>query len=119
MISLPIGRGRPSPGFFADVLVAKHGDHLPLYRQTEIYAREGVELDRLTLADWIGAAAAVLTPLAETISRHVLAGRAPCRRYARSGARPGFGKTATGRLWVYVRDERPHAGDAAPAVLYR
>jgi len=53
MISLPIGRGRPSPGFFADVLVAKYGDHLPLYRQIEIYAREGVELDRLTLADWM------------------------------------------------------------------
>lgn len=120
MPSLPIERGRPGPGLLAHVLVAKYADHLPLYRQSEIYAREGVELDRSTLADWVGSAAALLTPLAEAIGKHAMAGPAlhaddtPVPVLA-----PGFGKTATGRLWVYVRDERPHAGDAAPAVLYR
>jgi transposase len=53
MPSLPIERGRPGPGLLAHVLVAKYADHLPLYRQSEIYAREGVELDRSTLADWV------------------------------------------------------------------
>ena len=120
MPSLPIERGRPGPGLLAHVLVAKYADHLPLYRQSEVYAREGVDLDRSTLADWVGSAAALLTPLAEAIGKHAMAGRAlhaddtPVPVLA-----PGFGKTATGRLWVYVRDERPHAGDAAPAVLYR
>lgn len=120
MPSWPIERGRPGPGLLAHVLVAKYADDLPLYRQSEIYAREGVELDRSTLADWVGSAAALLTPLAEAIGKHAMAGPAlhaddtPVPVLA-----PGLCKTATGRLWVYVRDERAHAGDAAPAVLYR
>lgn len=120
MPPLPIERERPGPGLLAHVLVARYTDHLPRYRQSEIYAREGVELDRSTLVDWVGSAAALLTPLAEAIGTHVPAGRAlhadvtPVPVLA-----PGFGKTATGRLWVYVRDEHPHAGGSAPAVLYR
>ncbi len=93
---------------------------IPLYRQAEIYARDGVDLDRATLADWVGKAAWLLRPLSERIGAHVMAGSVihaddtPVPVLA-----PGRGKTKTGRLWVYLRDERPHAGPAPPAVLYR
>ncbi len=118
--SLPIRRGRAGPGLLAHVLVAKFCDHLPLYRQAEIYAREGVELERSTLADWVGQSAALLRPLVDALERHVLAGAClhaddtPVPVLA-----PGTGKTSTGRLWAYLRDERPHAGSAPPAVRYR
>jgi transposase len=118
--SLPIARGRPGPALLAHVLVSKYADHLPLYRQAEIYARDGVELERSTLADWVGRSAALLDPLIEALGRHVLAGPSlhaddtPVPVLA-----PGTGKTATGRLWTYVRDERPWGGDAPPAVLFR
>lgn len=120
MPSLPIESGRPGPGLLAHVLISKYADHLPLYRQSEIYGREGVDLDRSTLADWVGAASALLMPLAEAASAHVTAGKAlhaddtPVPVLA-----PGTGKIATGRLWVYVMDERPHASQAPPAVIYR
>ena len=74
MPSLPIERGRPGPGLIAHVLVSKYCDHTPLHRQSVIYAREGVELDRATLADWVGKAEFLLAPLAEAIGRHVRAG---------------------------------------------
>src|SRR6185436_8754791 len=95
-------------------------DHLPLYRQSQIYAREGVELDRSTLADWVGAASALLAPLLEALAKHVLSGYAlhaddtPVPVLA-----PGTGRTKSGRLWTYVRDERSFGGEAAPAVLFR
>ena len=117
---LPIRRGRASASLLAHVLVAKYADHLPLYRQSEIYAREGVELERSTLADWVGQSAALLRPLLEALHRHVLAGACvhaddtPVPVLA-----PGTGKTKTGRLWAYLRDERSYAGSAAPAVFYR
>lgn len=60
MPSLPIERGKPGPGLLAHVLVAKYCDHLPLYRQSDIYAREGIELSRSTMADWIGKASALM-----------------------------------------------------------
>lgn len=116
---LPIERGRPGPGLLAHVLIAKYGDHLPLYRQSEIYAREGVELGRSTMAGWVGRAAFELRPLVEAICAHVLAAAkihgddTPVPVLA-----PGAGKTATGRLWAYARDDRPCAGPAAPAVVY-
>ena len=116
----PIERGRPGPGLLAHVLVAKYCDHLPLYRQSRIFARDGVELDRSTLAGWVGKATALLEPLAEAIGRHVLAGQAlfaddtPVKVLA-----PGTGKTSTGRVWTYVRDERPWKGEAPPAAWYR
>ena len=116
----PIERGRPGPGLLAHVLVSKYCDHLPLYRQSRIFARDGVELDRSTLAGWVGKATALLEPLADAVERHVLAGRAlfaddtPVKLLA-----PGTGKTATGRVWTYVRDERPWKGDAPPAAWYR
>src|SRR4051794_2665238 len=74
MPSLPIERGLPGPGLVAHVAVAKFADHIPLHRQATMYAREGVELDRATLADWMGQAAFLLAPLAEAIARHVLTG---------------------------------------------
>ncbi len=108
MPTLPIERGRPGPGLIAHVLVAKYCDHMPLHRQAVIYAREDVELDRSTLADWVGAAVFLLAPLAEAIGRHVRAGAAlHADDTTVPVLAPGLGKTKTGRLWVLVRDERP------------
>ncbi|HKV23052.1 MAG TPA: IS66 family transposase [Candidatus Acidoferrum sp.] len=116
--SRPIARGMAGPGLLAHVLVSKYADHLPLYRQEEIYAREGIELDRSTLADWVGGASALLQPLVGALRRHVLAAEklhaddTPVPVLA-----PGNGKTKTGRLWTYVRDDRP-AGDATPPAVW-
>jgi len=116
--SRPIERGVSGPGLLAHVLVSKYCDHLPLYRQSEIYAREGVELERSTLADWVGGTSRLLEPLVEVLRRHVMAGGklhaddTPVPVLA-----PGNGKTKTGRLWTYVRDDRP-AGDATPAAVW-
>lgn len=118
--SRPIERGRPGPGLLAHVLVSKYADHLPLYRQSQIYARDGVDLPRSTLTGWVGQCAALLEPLADAIGKHVKTGTAvfaddtPVRMQAK-----GRGKTATARMWTYVRDERPWSGDAAPAAWYR
>lgn len=118
--SSPIPKGKAGPGLLAHVLVSKYGDHLPLYRQSEIYAREGVALERSTLADWVGRVAALLEPLIGALERHVLTGAVihgddtPVPVLD-----PGRGKTRTGRLWAYVRDERPHGGAAKPAAFYR
>jgi transposase len=117
--SRPIERGLPGPGLLAHVLVSKYGDHQPLYRQSEIFAREGIDLDRSTLAGWVGAASQLLAPLVDTIREHVLAGKkihaddTPVPVLA-----PGNGKTKTGRLWTYVRDDRPAGEDTAPAVWF-
>ena len=117
---LPIRRGRATAGLLAHVLVAKFADHLPLYRQSEIYARDGVDLERSTLADWVGQSATLLQPLVEALGRHVLAGdRVHADDTPVPVLAPGSGKTKTGRLWAYLRDERPHGGAAAPAVIYR
>jgi transposase len=115
----PIERGMAGPGLLAHVLVSKYADHLPLYRQSEIYAREGVELDRTLLAQWVGNVSALLVPLTEALRAHVFAADVvhaddtPIPVLA-----PGRGKTKTGRLWTYVRDERPCAGQVAPAVWF-
>lgn len=117
---LPIRRGRASAGLLAHVLVAKFADHLPLYRQSEIYERSGVDLERSTLADWVGQCAALFRPLVEALGRHVMAGdRVHADDTPVPVLAPGAGKTKLGRLWAYLRDERPYAGSAAPAVLYR
>ncbi len=120
MPELPIPRGMVDASFLAHIAVAKFCDHLPLYRQVEIYARSGLDLDRGQLAEWLGHVAWLLRPLVELIAAHVMAGHVihaddtPVPVLA-----PGAGKTKTGRQWVYLRDERPHAGTAPPAVLYR
>ena len=119
MPSLPIERGKPGAGLLAHVLVAKYADHLPLYRQSGIYAREGVDLERSTLADWVGRSTALLDPLIEALRKDVLASDAlhgddtPVPVLA-----PGLGKTKTGRLWIYVRDGRPYGSDVAPACVF-
>jgi hypothetical protein len=99
------------------VLVAKYGDHLPLYRQSQIFEREGIDLDRSTLADWVGKATALLEPLADAIGRHVLGGQAIFADDTPQA--PGNGKTKTARIWTYVRDERPWLGPDPPAACYR
>jgi transposase len=114
--SHPIARGRAGPQLLADVLFGKYGAHLPLNRQSEIYAREGVELDVSTLADWVGACAATLTPLRDAIERHV---HAAVRIHVDDTTVPVLAKNQcrTGRLWGHVRDDRPFGGEAAPAVV--
>jgi transposase len=115
--SHPIARGRAGPGLLAHVLFGKYGLHLPLTRQSATYAREGIELDVSTLADWVGAAAATLMPLVEAIRDHVFAAE---RIHADDTTVPVLdtGKTRTGRLWTYVRDDRPFAGADPPAAAY-
>jgi transposase len=117
--SRPIDRGLAGPGLLAHVLVSKYADHAPLYRQSEIYAREGVDLDRSTLAGWVGATSELLSPLVGAVRKHVFAATklhaddTPVPVLA-----PGNGKTRTGRLWTYVRDDRPSGDKAAPAVWF-
>ena len=119
MPSLPIERGRPGPGLVAHVVVYKYCDQTPLHRQSVIYAREGVELDRATLADWVGKAEFLLSPLAEAIGKHVRAGSVlHADDTTVPVLAPGNGKTKTGRLWVVVRDERPWGSDVPPAAFY-
>ena len=116
--SRPLERGMAGPGLLAHVLVSKYGDHLPLYRQAEIYAREGVELDRSTLADWVGGASRLVQPLVEALRRHVMsAAKLHADDTPVPVLAPGLGKTKTGRLWTYVRDDRP-AGDRTPAAVW-
>jgi transposase len=119
MPSLPIERGRPGPGLLAQVLIAKFCDHLPLYRQSLIYARAGVELDRSTLADWVGRATWLLQPLGERLAAHVFAA---AKIHADDTPvpvlDPGRGRTKTGRLWVYVRDDRPWGDASPPAAVF-
>jgi transposase len=117
--SRPIERGIAGPGLLAHVLVSKFADHLPLYRQSEIYARQGVEIERSTLAGWVGASSELLSPLVAALQKHVLAASklhaddTPIPVLA-----PGNGKTKTGRLWTYVRDDRPAGEDTPPAVWF-
>jgi len=117
--SRPIARGLPGPGLLAHVLLAKFADHLPLYRQSTIYAREGVELERSLLANWVGASSNLLRPLVDALQRHVFAATklhaddTPLPVLA-----PGNGKTRTARLWTYVRDDRASGDDAPPAVWF-
>lgn len=116
--SRPIERGMPGPGLLAHVLVSKYCDHLPLYRQSQIYARAGVELDRSTLAEWVGGSSRLLAPLVEALRRHVMAaGKLHADDTPVPVLAPGLGKTKTGRLWTYVRDDRP-AGDSTPAAVW-
>ena len=116
--SRPISRGLPGPALLAHVMVGKYCDHQPLYRLSGIFARDGVELDRSTLAGWVGQGDALIDPLVAAVRRYVMANDkvhgddTPVKVLA-----PGTGKTRTGRLWVYVRDDRP-AGDQAPRAAW-
>lgn len=116
--SRAIDRGVAGPGLLANVLVSKYASHLPLYRQAEIFSRLGVDLSRSTLADWVGGASRTLAPLVAAIRKYVLNAEklhgddTPVPVLA-----PGNGKTNTGRLWTYVRDDRP-AGDTSPPAVW-
>lgn len=117
--SRPIERGLAGPSLLAHVIVSKYADHLPLYRQSEIYARQGVEIPRSTLAGWVGAASDLLSPLVDAIQKHVLAGgKLHADDTPIPVLSPGNGKTKTGRLWTYVRDDRPAGEETAPAVWF-
>jgi transposase len=117
--SRAIDRGLAGPGLLAHILVSKYCDHLPLYRQSEIYEREGIELERSTLSGWVGGARQALDPLVAALARYVLEAKKlhgddiPVPVLA-----PGNGKTKTGRLWTYVRDDRPSGSGDAPAVWF-
>jgi transposase len=120
MPDLPIPRGMVDATFLAYIVISKFCDHIPLYRLAEICARRGLDIDRSQLAEWLGHVAWLLAPLVELIAAHVMAGRViHCDDTPVPVLAPGAGKTKTGRLWVYLRDERPHAGTAPPAVVYR
>jgi transposase len=106
----PIAKGMASPGLLAHVLVSKYCDHTPLYRQTQIFSRHGVAIDRSTLANWVGGACWWLEPLQARLAAQVFA----------SGKifDPGRGRTKMGQLWVYMRDDRPWGGPDPPAAVY-
>ena len=111
--------GIPTEALIAQVLVAKYADHLPLYRQAQIYARQGIQLDRSTLADWVGRAAWYLRSLRDHILERL---RRSERLFADETTAPvldpGRGRTKTGQLWAYARDDRPWGGDTPPMVAY-
>ena len=115
----PIAKGLATPGLLAHVLVAKYCDHLPLYRQSQIFARQSVEIDRSTLANWVGGACWWLEPLQARLAEHVFASQ---KLFADDTPipvlDPGRGRTKTGRFWVYARDDRPWSGVDPPAAVY-
>jgi len=111
--------GLPTEATVAQVLVAKYADHLPLYRQAQIYARQGIKLDRSTLADWVGRAAWLLRPVHERLLMNL---KGAAKLFADETTAPvldpGRGRTKTGQLWAYARDDRPWGGSDPPAVAY-
>ena len=113
----PIARGRAGPNLLAMVLYGKFGNHQPLNRQSENFFREGLLLSVSTLADWVGACTATLAPLTELIRQHVMGGE---RLHGDDTTVPVLAKmkTVTGRLWTYVRDDRPFGGSAPPAAVF-
>lgn len=116
--SRPIDRGLAGAGLLAHVLVGKYCDHLPLYRQSQIYAREGVEIDRSTMVDWVAGCARLLQPLAGAIRTYVMSGyKIHTDDKPVPVLSPGRGKTKTARLWVYARDDRAGA-DTSPAAVW-
>jgi transposase len=112
-------RLRHGPNLLAHVVVAKYANHLPLYRQSEMYARSGIDIDRSSLTDDVGHVAKILSPLIDLLAKDVMSSPTlhgddtPVKVLA-----PGAGKTKTGRLWAYVRDERGHGGARPPAAVY-
>ena len=115
----PIARGLAGPGLLAHVLVSKYCDHLPLYRQSQIYLRDGIDLDRSTLADWVGSASELLDPLVTAIKDYVFkADKIHGDDTPVPVLCPGRGTTRQGRLWDYVRDDRPAGSTDPPAVWF-
>lgn len=118
--SRPIERGLPGPALLAHVMVAKYCDHTPLYRQSRIYARDGVDIGRSTMAGWVGESDALLDPLSAALGRYTLAGgKVHADDTPVPVLDPGRGRTKTARLWVYVRDDRPCASLDPPAAWFQ
>lgn len=116
--SRPIERGIAGPGLLARVLTSKYAEHTPLYRQSEIYARQGVELSRSVLSGWVDACSRLLSPLEEALRQYVLTnGKLHADDTPVPVLLPGNKKTKTGRLWTYVRDDR-NAGSTQPAAVW-
>ncbi|MCK2522298.1 IS66 family transposase, partial [Escherichia coli] len=116
--SRPIERGIAGPGLLARIIMAKFAEHLPLYRQSEIYARQGVELHRNTMGRWVDIMGEQLRPLYDELKHYVLMpGKVHADDTPVNVLEPGQGKTRTGRLWVYVRDDR-NAGSTMPAAVW-
>lgn len=123
--SRPIPRSMAGPGLLAYILTSKFDDHVPLYRQHEIFERMGADIPDTTLVDWCGAAMRTLVPLIERIEADVMASEVlhaddtPIRVLDRSAKSKGLGKgVRQGRIWTYVRDQRPWAGQAPPGTVY-
>ena len=121
----PIPGSLAGPGLLAFTLVSKYDDHLPLYRLNEIFARMGADIPDTTLADWCGRSMRTLSPLVDLISKEIMASDrlhaddTPIRVLDRSRRAAGFDKNVKeGRIWVYVRDDRPWSGTAPPGVVY-
>ena len=124
--SRPIPRSMAGPGLLAHVLVSKFDDHVPLYRQAEVFARMGADIPDTTLVDWCGRAMRTLQPVIERIEACVMAcdllhaDDTPIRVLDRSRRSAGLGRgVKQGRVWAYVRDQRPWGGPAPPGVVYR
>ncbi len=117
--SRPIERGIAGPGLLARVLTSKYAEHTPLYRQSEIYGRQGVGLSRLLLSDWVDACCRLLSPLEEARQDYVLTdGKLHADDTPVPVLLPGNKKTKTGRLWTYVRDDRNAGSELAPAMWF-
>lgn len=111
--------GIPTEALIAQVLVSKYADHLPLYRQAQIYTRQGIQLDRSTLADWVGRAAWYLRPLRDHIlERLQRSERLFADETTAPVLHPGRGRTKTGQLWAYARDDRSWGGNDPPIIAY-
>ena len=114
-----IDKGKAGPGLLAHVIIQKYLNHLPLYRQSQIYEREGIEIARSTMGGWVGGCARLLEPLWEELKKsvfsasHIHGDDTPVKVLE-----PGSGKTKTGRIWVYLSDGRPWGDKAPPAVCY-
>src|SRR4051812_6778413 len=114
-----IAGGLPTERLVAQVLVAKYADHCPLYRQSQILARQGIAIDRSTLAFWVGYAAAEITPLWRRLRQELLRStKLFADKTTAPVLDPGRGRTKTGYFWVLARDDRPWQGEAPPAVVY-
>ena len=114
-----ISKGKAGPGLLAHILVQKYCNHLPLYRQSQIYEREGIDISRSTMAGWMGQCSKLLEPLIAELRKEIFSSNqlhgddTPVKVLT-----PGLGKTKTGRIWAYVRDGRPHGDNTPPAVCY-
>lgn len=118
--SMPITKGKAASGLLAHIMISKYTDHLPLYRQSEIYARQNIHISRSTMAGWMRQIDELIEPLSEALAVDILSSsKLHGDDTTVPVLTPGLGKTKTGRLWVYVRDDRGYCGDSKPAALYR